>query len=183
MERVCGLAIGIPFRGRPFATLECDLYQDHRRWSTVGLRPCRIAPGRPTKVCRLGRWVRGESGFVRTGTIPEHDPYVWYGWEAPALRGGGCNGLDFPQGLAGHFRCRLLLRRTGALLEDLPLRWSVKTGMATPRGVVLGLRLVPPKAWSPVPVSSLQADTRHSSDGRFVIVHGRFLCALGAGTG
>ena len=67
------------------------------------------------------------------------------------------------------------LPTTRALLEDLPLRWSVKTGMATPRGVVPGLRLVPPTAWSPVPVSSLQADTRHSSDGRFVIVHGRFV--------
>lgn len=178
MERLCGLAIGILLVGCPYKLLHCDIYRGSRRVLKVILLPCRVKAGRTKKTGAPERWVRGECGFVRTTPPPVvRDAHVWYGWQAAAIRGGGCNGLDFPEGLRGRLRCRVLLRRTRALLEDAPLRWAMKTGVAKPRGQLPGERLVPPAEWTLQPPAAMVVNPRPSDDGRFIIVNATVGCA------
>lgn len=171
MERLCGLAIGVPLNGRAYPQVPCGIYRDGRLCLSEQLQPCRVQPKRRKKSDGTERWVRGPHGFIRTTPAPERDPYVWYGWEAAGHRGGGCNGVDYPDGLHGMFHCRLMLRRTRALLADLPLRWCIKTGVPVQWGVIPGQRLVPPAQWSQLSAAIMHARLRYSEDGRFMIVH------------
>lgn len=177
MERLCGLAIGILLVGSPYKSLDCCIYRGSRRMLRVTLSPCRVQAGRARKACAPERWVRGECGFIRSTPPPiEPDAYAWFGWTAAPLRGGGCNGLDFPQGLAGQLRCRLLLRRTRALVVAAPLRWAMKTGVAKARGLLPGERLVPPAEWTLQAPEATDVTTRQSDDGRFIIVNATVGC-------
>lgn len=101
-------------------------------------------------------------------------PYRFFGWQAPALRGGECGGLTYAHGLSGHLGLKLRLRRTKALLEHMPLQLYVKLGVTAACGA-LGTRLVPPKLWSPVPPEQLRIVTFISSDERFLNVHVRWV--------
>ncbi len=170
MERLCGWAIGIPMEGRVYGRVECGIYLGARLRLKAWLYPCRIQSGRPAKSGTAQRWERSGAGFVRTTTAREVGPYVWYAWQATPLPGGGCNGLDYLEGLTGHFNCRLLLRRTRSLMAGLPLRWCVKTGVAAARGVVPGARRVPPAEWRPVPEETVRCSALLSRDVRFLIV-------------
>lgn len=170
MERLCGWAIGVPLIGCGYKLLRCQLYRGTRLLATVVMHRCRVQ-ARQKKACMVERWVRMGSSFVRTTPPVVKDRYVWYGWQAEALRGGGCNGFDFPEGLEGQFRCRLSLRRTRALWEALPLRWALKTGVAKARGLLPGQRLVPPAEWTCLLPEALEVTTKPSADGRFLLVH------------
>jgi hypothetical protein len=171
MERLCALAVGIPFSGRAFSRLACRLYRDGHLWRTVHLLPCQVVAGRRRTKCAAQRWVRTGGGFLRTSPSEAPDPYVWYGWQAGPLPGGGCNGLDLPHGAAGHFRCRLEVRITRSLLQEPPLRWCLKLGVPAPRGIIPGQRLVPPAGWSAVSPPAMPMCIKRSNDGRFFIVH------------
>ena len=176
MDRLYSLAMGIPFAGRSYTTLECILLHKHRRTYTGDLLPCDVYQGFRTRAREhfANLWDRGPHGFVRRADPLHPGPYIHYGWQAPPVRGGACGGLLFPDGLLGHLGLKVRLRRTRSFLEEVEPCFHYKLGVEAACGA-LGTRLVPPKLWSPVPPEHLQLTKFVSSDGRFLNVRVRWV--------
>ena len=176
MDRLCSLAVGVALEGRAYRWLQGTLFDRHRRTQHCQLAPCDVLEGQRTREQRrrCRQWDRAPEGFVPRAQPLEPGPYQYFGWQAPAVAGGACGGLPYPDGLGGHLGLKLRLRRTKALLEHLPLRFYQKVGVPAACGA-LGTRLVPPKLWSAVPPEQLRIVTFISSDERFLNVHVRWL--------
>ncbi len=145
------------------------------------LVPCDVLCGqRNHKLQRMrNTYERGASGFEPLAPrLPDHAGYTFYGWRAPPVPGGGCGGLDFPQGFADHFGFRLQLRRTRALCADVPLCFYYRCGLLAQRGIMEGMRLVAPLLWQPMPDACIELLCSISRDERFVVVKGKWVgCA------
>lgn len=168
MQRLVSLAVGIPFGGRAYHHLEGTLLHGQQRLQRCTLCPCNVFVGYRTRARRTlaAQWVRGPNGFVRRADPCSAGPYTYYGWQAPALKGGACGGLVYPKGLSEHLVVRIRLRRTKSLMEDQPLCLYYKVGVQAGCGV-MGTRLVPPKLWCPLEPDALHTERWVSSDGRF----------------
>jgi hypothetical protein len=182
MQRLVSLAVGIPFGGRAYLHLDGTLLHGARRLDRCTLCPCNVFQGYRTRsrAALAKQWERGPNGFVRRADPCLPGPYIHYGWQAPAVKGGACGGLLFPLGLCDHFGLRLRLRHTRSLLLDQPLCLYYKVGLEAPCGI-MGTRLVPPKLWCPLPPECLQSSMWLSSDKRFWNVELRWVSA-GAGS-
>lgn len=173
MERLCGWSVGVPFQGRPYKHLPAAFYRGRRVVQEPLLSKCDVLAGQRTRVLQDLRntYVRGEKGLApQAPPLPDLSGFVFYGWQAAPLPGGACGGLDYPQGLAGHFACKVRLRCTRGLCMDEALRFYYRCGQLAQQGLREGMRLVPPRLWVPVPTDALQLCTKPSSDGRFLIV-------------
>ena len=87
MDRLYSLAMGIPFAGRSYTTLECILLHNHRRAHTGDLLPCDVYQGFRTRAREhfANLWDRGPHGFVRRADPLHPGPYIHYGWQAPPV--------------------------------------------------------------------------------------------------
>lgn len=177
MERLCSLAMGIPFRGPCYRHFIGIVLRGKRRAQCCLWRPCDVFRGFRTRARTLlsRQWVRGPQGFVRRADPLLPGPYRYFGWQAAAVPGGACGGLDYPRGLPGQLVLKVRLRRTRHILEELPFLFYIKVGVLAPTGAVGGLRLVPPRFWSPVPPEQISVTRTVSSDGRFLNVEVRWV--------
>lgn len=173
MERLCGWSVGVPLQGRPYEHLHASIYHLHRLVHEPLLTRCDVLAGHRTRELNELRnyYVRTEDGLVPSvPRLPDLSRFVFYGWQAAPLPGGACGGLEYPHGIAGHFRFKVRLRCTRGLCADEPLRFYCRCGQLATQGMMETQRLVPPRLWAPVPPDALQVCTAPSSDGRFLVV-------------
>ena len=168
MEHLVSVAMGLAFSGPAFPEVEGILLQGKRRVEVAKLRACDVYQGYRNRARNSfsRQWERGSDGFVRRADPCLPGPFVFYGWQAPAVPGGACGGIFYPHGLAGHFALKVRLRRTRSLLEHVIPCFHYKVGVTAPCGA-LGERLVRPKLWLPLPaehyevVRTLSRNERH----------------------
>lgn len=180
MERLAALAVGIPFAGHAYPTLQAAILRGSRCLHRGALLPCDVERGYRTRARHtLARqWVRGPQGFVRRADPCLPGPYTYYGWQATPVVGGACGGLHYPLGLCGHLGLRVRLRRIRSLLEPDALCLYYKAGVLAPCGA-LGSRLVPPRLWCPLPPECLLTTRLLSCCHRFWNVELRWQAAEG----
>ncbi len=94
MERLCCLAMGVPIVGLAYKLVHGTLYQGTRKMESCSLHPCNVQEGYRTWARKrlARRWVRSRSGFVRMADPLHNKGLVFFGWQAPAVRGGACGG-------------------------------------------------------------------------------------------